>query len=134
MPELENVSSVPKSKQIAAERREKHAERFRQYQDKANKRLAEKKSNCKQPVTHTLSLSKPYFCIVYALDDRKIIKLKTKPLNQIKDSLKRISEEFNFNYRGIDGTMRQYLGKGKHDKDVNVPSRKPVTAFKKLEK
>ena len=71
---------------------------------------------------------------MYALDSKKVIKLKTKPLNQIKDNLKRISEEFNFNYRGIDGTMRQYLGKGKHDKDANATSVKQTTAFKKLEK
>lgn len=72
--------------------------------------------------------------IVHALDGKKIIKLKTKPLNQIKNNLKRISEEFNFNYRGIDGSTRQYLGKGKHDKDVNMASRKQVKAFNKLEK
>ena len=34
-------------KEIAAERREKHIERFRMYQDKANKKLYEKKSSCK---------------------------------------------------------------------------------------
>jgi len=46
MPELENQVPQSKSKQVAAERREKLADKFRAYQDRANKKLAEKKSNC----------------------------------------------------------------------------------------
>ena len=46
---LEETGAEPRRsyKEIAAEKREKHIERFRMYQDKANKKLYEKKSSCK---------------------------------------------------------------------------------------
>lgn len=132
MPELENQVPQSKSKQIAAERREKFADKFRMYQDRANKKLAEKKSTCMSPIPISKS---HHFCIVYALEDKNIIKLKTKPLNQIKDSLKMASKEFNLNYRGMDTSMRKYLDKDKDElKGCGEPSRKPVTAFKKFDK
>jgi hypothetical protein len=113
------------NKEIAAERRENYGEKFKMYQDRANKKLYEKKSSRKFILNFDNENN-----IVFALDDKKVIRLRTNPLNQIRDNLKRVSEEFNFDYRGIDGTMRQYLGKGKHDRDANMTS----STFKKLEK
>lgn len=45
------------------------------------------------------------------------------------------SQEFNFNYRGMDVSMREYLDKDKDElKGCSEPSRKLATAFKKFEK
>lgn len=90
------------AKEVAAERREAFSERFQLYQEKASKKLK----------------------------DRKVIKLKSKPLGQIKDGLKRLSEDFNFNFRGIDGTMRLYLGKGKTERDVHMSTQENSAIFK----
>lgn len=102
-------NQVPRktTKEIAAERREAFAERFKVCQEKAEKKLKER---------------------------TKIVKLRSKPLGQIKDSLKRLSEDFNFNFRGIDGSMRLYLGKGKTERDVNMSTQETASIFKKLEK
>jgi hypothetical protein len=94
------------NREIAAERREALGERFKTYQERATKKLK----------------------------DRKVVKLRSKPLGQIKDGLKRLSEDFNFNFRGIDGTMRLYLGKGKTERDVNMSNQENSTILKKLEK
>lgn len=80
------------SREIAAERREANADRFKAYQEKA----------------------------LNTMKDRKMNKLRTKPLSQIKDHLKSLSDDFNFNFRGIDGSTRLYLGKGKTERDVSM--------------
>jgi uncharacterized coiled-coil protein SlyX len=100
-------SSAPRrtNREVAAERREAHAERFKAYQERAIKKLS----------------------------DRKVVKLRTKPLSQLKDNLKRLSEDFNFNFRGIDGSMRQYLGKGKTEREGTATAQEQ-SLLKKFEK
>ena len=88
---------------IAAEKREQNIERFGQYQDRAIKKLK----------------------------DRKVVVLKTKPLSYLKENLERINEEFNFNFREIDSSSRNYLCKGKYEKEVTVSAQKPVSILSK---
>lgn len=86
-------------REIAAQRRQETADRFKAYQERDKNVMRTRKNN----------------------------KLRTKPLNQI--NLKRLSDDFNFNYRGIDGSTRQYLGKGKTERDVNMAAQE-ATLFK----
>ena len=90
-------------REVAAEKREQNIERFKQYQDRAIKKLK----------------------------DRKVVILKTKPLSQLKENIERINEEFNFNFREIDSCSRNYLCKGKYEKEVAVSSQKPVSILNK---
>lgn len=90
-------------REVAAEKREQNIERFRQYQDRAVKKLK----------------------------DRKVFVLKTKPLSQLKENLERINEEFNFNFREIDSSSRNYLCKGKYEKEVAISAQKPVSIMNK---
>mmetsp|Transcript_9623 Transcript_9623/g.10778 ORF Transcript_9623/g.10778 Transcript_9623/m.10778 type:complete len:176 (+) Transcript_9623:410-937(+) len=92
--------------ELAAEKRERLGDRFKAYQDRATKKL----------------------------DDRRVVKLKTKPLNQLKDQLKRISEDFNFNFREIDVSTRTYLGKLKLDKEMTAANQKPSLIINQVEK
>lgn len=101
-----NLESRKTNRELAAERRAATADRFKQYQNKATKQL----------------------------NDRKVVKLRTKPLTQLKDSLKRLSEDFNFNFRGIDGSIRSYLGKGKTERDVSSSTQETSSILKKFEK
>lgn len=94
------------NRELAAERRVANADRFKLYQEKATKQLK----------------------------DRKVVKLRTKPLPQLKDCLKRLSEDFNFNFRGIDGSIRCYLGKGKIERDVSCSTQETSSILKKFEK
>lgn len=101
-------SSEPRktNREIAAERREAMVDKFKVYQDRAAKKLR----------------------------DRKVVNLRSKPLSQLKEGLKRLSDDFNFNIRGIDGSMRLYLGKGKTERDVNMANQESQSILKKLDK
>lgn len=70
--------------------RDQNIERFKQYQDRAIKKLK----------------------------DRKVVILKTKPLSQLKENIEKINEEFNFSFREIDWSSRNYLCKGKYEKEI----------------
>jgi transposase len=55
-------------------------------------------------------------------------------LSQLKDSIKRLSDDYNFNFRGIDGSTRLYLGKGKTERDANMTSQEASSIFKSTRK
>ena len=97
----ESGQSRKTNREIAAQRREAFEDRYKSYQDKAKNKMK----------------------------DRQPMKLKTKPLSQLKDSLKWLSDDFNFNFRGIDGSTRFYLGKGKTERDANMTT-EPSSIFK----
>lgn len=104
--------AVPRktNRERAAERRELTGDRFKKYQEIATKKLLEKAN-------------------------RKKVNLdSTRPLSEIKDSLKRLSEEFNFGFRGIDANSRLYLGKGKHGSGVGTSNPEVAPGMKKIEK
>ena len=93
------------NREIAAERREALTDRYKSYQEKAKR----------------------------AMQDGHPIKLKTKPLSQLKESLILLSDDFNFNFRGIDGSTRHYLGKGKNERDVSM-TQDTSSIFKSIRK
>jgi len=93
------------NREVAAERREAMADRYKSYQGKANR----------------------------TMKNRHLIKLKTKPLLQLKESLILLSDDFNFNFRGIDSSTRHYLGKGKNERDVSM-TQDPSLVFKSIRK
>lgn len=94
------------NREIAAERRAALADRFKAHQEKAEAKIK----------------------------DNKRTKLKTMALSQLKDSIKRLSDDYNFNFRGIDGSTRLYLGKGKTERDANMTSQEASSIFKSTRK
>lgn len=89
------------NREIAEERRAATADKFKAFQERASKKMKE----------------------------RRIVKLKTKPIGQLKDTLGRISEEF-INFRGIDPATRVYLDKAGQKKDDELSSLKQPSALK----